>query len=320
MNGNTQLFERGQKVGPYGNIYLEEAGENNSHKRLAKFICPFCNKEYIATVTTIKSGRQKGCSECGRKRTEQARRLDLTGQIFGYLTALYPLKERKNGNIVWHCKCKCGNETDVRATELKNGYVKSCGCYSSEVITRRNTMDITGQRFGKLTAIKNTGILDSKSGCFLWEFKCDCGNDKIIPCGWVTSGNTTSCGCSKSKGETKVCNILNNINIAFIQQYSFNDCRNKEGTRKLYFDFFLPDYNILLEYDGEQHFSANGRAWNTEDNLIKTQNRDKIKNDYCLQKQIPLIRIAYSNYDALDDSYIQRLIETATQKGGIIRG
>lgn len=56
-------------------------------------------------------------------------RLDISGQKFGKLTALYPT-ERKNtsGSIVWRCRCDCGNEVDVSVAELRKGNNKSCGC------------------------------------------------------------------------------------------------------------------------------------------------------------------------------------------------
>lgn len=320
MNKNTIIYQQGESIGPYGNIYIKDVGVNNSGSRKALFICPFCHKEYVGHLSSIKSGKQKGCKACGREKTTEARRLDLTNQTFGYLTALYPLEERKNGNVVWHCRCKCGNETDVIATELKNGYVKSCGCYSSEVNRKNNTLDITGKRYGKLVAIKNTWVIDEKSECFLWKFQCDCGNIKTLPICWVTCGNTTSCGCSKSKGETKIQNILTELRIRFIQQYSFEDCRSSFSSRKLYFDFFLPKYNMLIEYDGEQHFSANGRTWNTQQNLIRTKERDNIKNSYCLEKNIPLIRVPYTSFDKLDTEYISKLIERAQRGRGILYG
>lgn len=119
MNKNTIIYIKGQVIGPYGNIYLNDVEPDKYGHRRAAFKCPFCNQPYEGVISEIKSGRQKGCPKCGRKRTEDGRRLDLKGQTFGYLTALYPLKERKHGNVVWHCKCKCGNETDVIATELK---------------------------------------------------------------------------------------------------------------------------------------------------------------------------------------------------------
>ena len=54
--------------------------------------------------------------------------LDLANKRFGRLVALYPLKERKNGKIVWHCQCDCGNVRDVVSTTLQKGLCLSCGC------------------------------------------------------------------------------------------------------------------------------------------------------------------------------------------------
>lgn len=56
----------------------------------------------------------------------------------------------------------------------------------------RKIIDLTGQKFGKLTAIK---FIEIKNGRTLWEWKCDCGNTKIIDCGYVKRGYTKSCGC-----------------------------------------------------------------------------------------------------------------------------
>lgn len=201
------------------------------------------------------------------------------------------------------------------------GRTRSCGCYNRKVVTERNTINITGQRFGKLVAIKSTGIKDTKSGCFLWGFHCDCGRTKIIPCGWVTCGNTSSCGCSKSKGEDKIANILDSIPIKYIRQYSFSDCQNKEHTRRLYFDFYLSDLKILIEYDGEQHFFVTGRHWNNKENTYKTQERDKIKDNYCLEHNIVLVRIKYTSFYKLDKEFLLDLFSQAEQKGeGIIYG
>lgn len=178
----------------------------------------------------------------------------------------------------------CNTPFVCRIESIKKGSTKSCGCHSGKFTAERNTIDITGQKFGKLTAIHSTGVIGSKNGCYLWEFRCDCGQSVVLPCGWVTSGNTTSCGCNKSKGETKVANILDDLSLEYVRQYSFDDCKNIENTRRFYFDFYIPQYNILLEYDGEQHFSANGRTWNTQDNLIKTQKRDKNQKRLLLTK------------------------------------
>lgn len=56
---------------------------------------------------------------------------DISGQRFGRLIAKYPTAERKNGKVVWHCKCDCGNEIDVTITYLTSGDTLSCGCLKS---------------------------------------------------------------------------------------------------------------------------------------------------------------------------------------------
>lgn len=57
---------------------------------------------------------------------------DLTNQKFGELTALYSNKIANDGQRIWHCKCTCGNEIDVRAGALRSGKTQSCGCKTSK--------------------------------------------------------------------------------------------------------------------------------------------------------------------------------------------
>lgn len=61
---------------------------------------------------------------------------DLTGRRFGRLTVIAETDERRNGAVMWLCKCDCGNYTTVRANHLKRGGVMSCGCYNRDIITR----------------------------------------------------------------------------------------------------------------------------------------------------------------------------------------
>lgn len=64
--------------------------------------------------------------------------LELTGEIFGRLTAIKWVSTNNQGNSEWLCKCNCGNEIVVNSQRLKNGKTKSCGCLNSEIVTRRN--------------------------------------------------------------------------------------------------------------------------------------------------------------------------------------
>ena len=116
--------------------------------------------------------------------------IDLTGERFGNLlvTGRAPDTYTKSGHLKvnWFCVCDCGRQIIVDGKSLRSGATKSCGC--------RKQKDITGQRFGKLTAIRIIGQ-DSYSRN-VWECLCDCGNYTEVMVGNLTSGNTQSCGCN----------------------------------------------------------------------------------------------------------------------------
>lgn len=66
--------------------------------------------------------------------------VDLVGQKFSRLLVLYDTGERKRGNVVWHCRCDCGNEVDVVGHNLTSGHTKSCGCYNRERLVEVHTI------------------------------------------------------------------------------------------------------------------------------------------------------------------------------------
>ena len=124
---------------------------------------------------------------------------DLSGQRFGRLIALKPLEERKKGYVMWECKCDCGNTAIVSTKQLVTGGTLSCGCLRKERALEQ-TVDITGQRFGKLVALKPTE--ERRNRYVMWECLCDCGNTVSVRSSSLTSGNNVSCGCMP-KGRKK---------------------------------------------------------------------------------------------------------------------
>lgn len=115
---------------------------------------------------------------------------DLTGQRFGLLTAVEPTAERKNGYTVWRCRCDCGGEILAPSRYLKNGWTADCGCVPKE----KRRRDLTGQRFGRLTVLEDTGRTDARGHC-LWRCRCDCGNEVETTSGQLLAGYKKSCGC-----------------------------------------------------------------------------------------------------------------------------
>ena len=97
------------------------------------------------------------------------------------------------------------------------------------------------------------------------------------------------CFKSISIGEKKINDFLDEKNINYQIHYNGFDCRD---IKKLSFDFYLPDYNICIEYDGEQHFKPIEFFGGLE-KFNKQGNHDNIKTLYCLKNNIKLIRISY---------------------------
>ncbi len=97
-------------------------------------------------------------------------------------------------------------------------------------------------------------------------------------------------GCKTSKGEKAIKNILCSNNINFIEQYAFKNCINPITNRKLPFDFFLPNHNICIEFDGEQHYQPI-KHFGGEIKFNELVIRDLIKDQYCSQNNIKLVRV-----------------------------
>ena len=102
--------------------------------------------------------------------------------------------------------------------------------------------------------------------------------------------------CGESKGEMEIRKWLESKGIKFEKEKTFNECLN---IGKLRFDFWIPDYNTCIEFDGLQHFKAIYQ-FGGEEEFEKTKERDLVKNNYCKISNINLIRLNYKNLDRGD--------------------
>ena len=111
-----------------------------------------CRCECGNITNVLSSNLRKGYTKsCGCLQKEKAGKntpiKDLSNMLFGQLTVLYPTSQRLNGQVVWHCKCTCGKEVDVRSNNLISGNTFSCGClkqshgeYLIEQLLQKNNM------------------------------------------------------------------------------------------------------------------------------------------------------------------------------------
>lgn len=110
-----------------------------------------------------------------------------------------------------------------------------------------------------------------------------------------------------SSGEAVISLLLEKMGIQFDTQKTFSGCRDKNPLR---FDFYLPKYNLLIEYDGEQHFKPI-KIWGGEKAFKGVRRRDAIKNKYAADNGIDLLRIPYTKKDFIN-GIIKRKIKSIT--------
>lgn len=224
--------------------------------------------------------------------------IDETGKNYGYLTVIKRVKNNSQGQAMWLCQCKCGNIVTVSGTLLRKGVTKSCGCYQKEQTSKASIKDVTGQIIGNFKVLR-LAREHSDNRTLKWQCQCLlCGNDQVFA-SVSNLRKQESCGClHESKGNRKIKQILVDNNIQFIQEKRFNDLKFESGCQARY-DFYLPEFNTLIEYDGRQHFVMGNGVYDNLEKITLTQEHDRIKNLYAKEKGIVLIRIPYTHYDLI---------------------
>lgn len=203
-------------------------------------------------------------------------------------------KEYKNNKTELEIQCNdCGNIFHMRFNNFKDGKHR-CECKSKPLVLTyeyvKNYIESCGYKLLSKEYKNNATYL------LVW-----CGNPNHKPYK-VKFNNFKDCNSrcpecnTTSKGEEKIKEILIKYNIKFNQQYLFNDCRN---TRPLPFDFYLPQYNITIEYDGRQHYKLDCFNMNLLD-LMNLKYNDNKKIQYCNDNNIKLIRIPYWDFNNIE--------------------
>ena len=239
-----------------------------------------------------------------------SRLIDLTGQDFGYWHVIERAENDKGGKAMWLCKCTKCNETVkvVSGGHLRGGRSKQCPNCSLKVMIEAGVKNEQGKTYGFLKverrATEEEKPRHDRTGVY-WNCTCThCGRKNVIVFGdYLRNGDTISCGCINSKNESKIGMMLDNLQIKYKQQYTFKELTSTgRPCDKLRFDFGIFNQETLLyliEFDGMQHFYKE-QTWG-ENNFERIRRNDLIKNKYCFEHNIPLIRIPYNeNYDLND--------------------
>ena len=279
---------------------------NNTTRIL--FYCKKCKNDFYSYWNSLSSGN--GCSVCSKKKAGKRNNLeyfrkDLLKDWDYESNTLLPneVTEFSNQPVFWKChiceyKWKC--PVSYR-TSSGNG----CASCSGRVVTDRNRLSILHPEISSQWHPTKNGNLTPYDVSYGSNMKvwwlCNKGHSwQAAICDRI--GRESGCGrCSSSKGEEKLSKILFHLGMVFESEKRFSDCRYKNT---LPFDFYLPSYNLCIEYHGPQHynpvdFAGRGVEWAKEE-FKKNKKRDKIKVKYCKDNNIPLLIIPYWDFDNIE--------------------
>lgn len=262
-----------------------------------KHRCKVDGHEWLAFPNNILRGH--GCSECMKRilhhkfaKTHD----DYIKEVASVNPDIEVLEEYINNHTPILHRCK---KHDVIWKALPMHILQGCGCAQckGEKIYNCKVKDIDTYKYEVAQTITNIEVMS--------EYYINARTPilhKCTACGciWNASPDNILRGygcpeCNISKGENKIKEYLIDCNINYISQYTFDDCKNYHV---LPFDFYLPKYNLCIEYDGIQHFEPI-EFFGGQNGFEETVKRDTIKTNYCLLNNIQLIRIRYDE-DAIE--------------------
>lgn len=275
-----------------------------------------CGNIWKGRSGLVISGNNKSCGHCNDPKV---------GDKFGRLTIIKVIPNLKGGNgCRIECICDCGNKWKGSIYYLISGRVKSCKCLLLEknkerAIQKSIPQNYTESLYGKFPKIAKEW--DYKKNYPLTPDKIKYGSKKkvwwicqICDYKWCASicsrSRNRGCPhCCKSKGEKETSRILDLLNIKYIEQKRFKECKNKHT---LPFDFYLPNYNICIEYNGEQHyiptdFSDRHDKKQGKLNLKQIKKHDSIKQRFCEKEDIKLIVIKYTQINKIEEILRKKL-------------
>lgn len=195
---------------------------------------------------------------------------------------------------------KCGYVYKVRPDNFLNG--RRCAKCSGK---KTYTTDEFKERIKVLTNGKYEVISEYyKNDVEVKMRHIECGYEYYVkPTNFTSLGlRCRNCSSSASKGEDKVMRKLRSMNVLYEMEYTFKELKNRR------FDFYLPEYNACIEFDGIQHYEPVA-YFGGKEKLLYTQKSDKLKNIFCDKNDITLLRIPYwdiENIDGIVSDFITR--------------
>ena len=254
-----------------------------------------------------------GCPYClGYGRTHE----DFVEEIKKISPNIRILSEYNQTDDYIDCEClECGHKWSTKASLLLSGAgCKKCADKRNGIASRKSQEQFEEQIkeiHPNISILSNYITAKDKVLC-----KCNKCNHEwwATPDSLLSKGRSDCPACSSYYNEGKMVQLLEKWDYRVETQKYFEDCKD---ISYLKFDAFLTDFNTCVEYDGEQHYNPIPWGGISEDEanqtLLDVQRRDKIKDEYCKNNGIKLIRIPYWKSENMEEYLFDELV-----KNGII--
>lgn len=256
--------------------------------------CNDCEQYFYQKPKSHMNGR--GCSVCGLKKQIESstyttlefvkKAKDVHGNLYGYENVEY-IKSHIKINIF--CK-KCNIYFSQRPTcHLLGQGCPKCRYVSSAKSNRKNRESFIQKAkevHGGIYKYDSIKYKDRKTNVDIFCTLCESYFSQTPKVHLRGHGCNI---CNISRGERDIILFLNNNNVAYIREWTEHNCKNEATLR---FDFYLPNFNTLIEYDGLQHYKPIKQFGGMKE-FEKTQKRDKIKNEWAIENNYTMIRIPY---------------------------
>lgn len=291
-----------QRCDELGLIYVRKYVEKE--KTRVVYLCPrHLNKgEIVSAWTHLRTGKY-GCPYCtGKNRTTN----DFKQTVSKILPEITVIGEYESvrSKILVRCNV-CGHEWSPASRSLLGG--EGCPICAKEKRAKSRRKSQQDFESDLRSVSPNIIVLGEYKGTHS-KIKCRCIKHNNEWESFPSNLLNGSAGCpmcaierfnnTPSKGEQIISKWLDLHEIEYECERVMDGCTYK---RPLRFDFYLPIYNMAIEYDGEQHFKPVGWYEKNTDGFMATRIRDAIKNTYCKENGIYLLRIPYTEYNRIPD-------------------
>ena len=294
---------KGYEFTNYGDVFFVKAKDlQRGASARVKVICDFCGDEiYVSFVNYNRRSNKNvdACNKCKVQKQWDGNKEHRAKEKFDKLKKFcddknYTLITRESEYsgarmIIDYICAKHGAQTQSLEAML-NGHGCICCSYEERGLNCRHSIEYVES---VINGVNGNVLLNPDEYIDVFtknlRIKCgECGDEYVTNLDSYVWKNQTRCPhCSKSEsvGEFRIRKFLESSHIYFEQEKTFDDCRDKKC---LPFDFYLPDYNLIIEFDGQNHYCDIGFGSHEI-----TVAHDKIKNEYCESHNINLLRIPY---------------------------